>query len=358
MSVMQTEAHKDQQTPGNSNAQSISACPNCGVPMPREMRFCRACGCRLGEGVEEYTETVRFTRAPDTSRNGKPSTAKPFAAWSMPPLTARFDQKEFKAMARRMHEQTVRSVTSGLGKWKVGRACKRVPRWMVWVIIPIMIASMTGGFRSGSRSGSRSRSAASASTQGSYFGAHYKTANGGAFIQDVTPPGSAADKAGLVGGDVITSFDGKPVKSESDLNNFLTATPIGKTVDVVYLRDGETKTSRLTTISEKENERLADVFDDRPEGNGFLGVNPDFKRVQVPGMSIYGVKLGKVQENHPAYTAGLLEGDIVIEFDGAPIRTGEELNKRIDRALPRSTVKVVVVRGIERLEIPVKMGVE
>jgi serine protease Do len=276
----------------------------------------------------------------------------------MPPLTTPFDKKEFKAMARRMHEQTVKSMTSGLGRWKVGRACKRVPRWMIWVIIPIMIASMTGGFRSGSRSGSRSRSAASASAQRSDFGGHYKTANGGAFIQDVSAPGSAADKAGLVGGDVITSFDGKPVKSESDLTKFLTATPVGKTVDVVYLRDGETKTTQMTTVSEKENARLGEVFAARPEGMGFLGVDDDFERVQVPGMSIYGVKLEDVYENRPAYTAGLLEGDIVIEFDGTPIRTTEEFNKRIDRALPRSTVKVVVVRGIERLEIPVKMGVE
>lgn len=356
---MQTETHKDQQTPGNPNAQSISACPNCGAPMPREMRFCRACGCRLGEGIEEYTETVRFSKAPDTSRNGKPSTAKPFAAWSMPPLSARFDQKEFKAMARRMHEQTVKSVTSGLSQWKVGRACKRVPRWMVWVIIPIMIASMTGGFRSGSRSGSRSPSAASASAQRSDFGGHYKTANGGAFILDISPPGSAADKAGLVGGDVITSVDGKPVKSERDLTNVLTATPVGKTIEVVYLRDGETKTSQLTTVSEKESVRLAEAFSDRSEGNGFLGVDDDeFKRVQIPETNVYGVQLNRVLKNDPGYIAGLRNGDIVIEFGGAPIRTIEEFNKRIDRALPDSVVKVVVMRGTERLEIPVKMGVE
>src|SRR5215212_2734037 len=128
MSAMQTEAHSDKQTPGSPNPQSISTCPNCSAPMPREMRFCRACGCRLGEGVEEYTETVRFVRAPETSRNGKSRTA-----WAMPPLTSPFDKKEFKAMAHRMHEQTLRSMTSGLGRWKVGRACKRVPRWMVWV---------------------------------------------------------------------------------------------------------------------------------------------------------------------------------------------------------------------------------
>lgn len=262
-------------------------------------------------------------------------------------------------MARHIHDQTVKSVTTGLGKWRIGRACKRVPRWMVWVIVPIMIASMTGGFMKNSDSRNRSRTSVSSSARTSSLGSNYKTAQGGAFIENITPPGSAADQAGLVGGDVITSFDGKPIKSESDLTNLLAQTPIGKTVEVTFIRDGETKTVKLTTISEKENESLAEAFDDRPEGNGFLGVDDDqFKRVQIADTKIYGVQVNEVYKNRPGYIAGLRDGDIVIEFGGVPIRTIEEFNKRIDRALPDSTVKVVVIRGGERLEIPVKMGQE
>jgi hypothetical protein len=317
------------------------------------MRFCRACGCRLGEGVEEYTETVRFQSAPNTSPAGKARTA-----WAVPPLTSRHDAKEFKAMAERIHERTVKSLTTGLGQMKIGRACKRVPRWMVWVIVPVMIASMTGGFITNSGSRNRSRRAASAAAASSYLGSHYKTVQGGAFIVDITPPGSAADKAGLVGGDVITTFDGKPVRSDSDLTSLLTSTPVGKTVEVTYIRDGETKLTRLTTVSEKENDRLDEAFNDRPEGKGFLGVDNDFKRVQIPDTNLYGVQVKDVHKNRPGYIAGLRDGDIVIEFGGTPIRTAEEFSKRIDRALPDSTVKVVVMRGGTRLEIPVKMGEE
>jgi hypothetical protein len=32
--------------------------------MPKDLRFCRNCGFRLGEGIAEYTETVRFQDAP------------------------------------------------------------------------------------------------------------------------------------------------------------------------------------------------------------------------------------------------------------------------------------------------------
>src|SRR6185503_10848777 len=38
----------------------LTTCSNCRSAMPSELRFCRNCGFRLGEGVAEYTETVRF----------------------------------------------------------------------------------------------------------------------------------------------------------------------------------------------------------------------------------------------------------------------------------------------------------
>jgi hypothetical protein len=352
---MQTEAHTDHQSAGDASGQDINTCPNCSALMPSTMRFCRSCGTRLGEGVEEYTETVRFQSAPHTSRSGKSQTA-PAAM----PFTSPTGVKDWGAVARDMRGQAVKSVTTGLNQWKLGRACRRVPRWMVWVMIPFFIIALTGGFFSNSRIRVRNRASASSAASeasGSYLGSHYKTSQGGAFVEDIAPPGSAADKAGLVGGDVITLFDGKPVKSESDLNNLLSQTPVGKTVEVAYIRDGETKTAKVITISESENGRLEEAFDERPEGKGLLGVNDDFKRVQVADTNIYGVKV-EVIENSPADTAGLQDGDIIIEFNGTPIRTPGELNQRIDRALPKSTVMAVVMRGSQRLEIPIKMGKE
>jgi serine protease Do len=224
---------------------------------------------------------------------------------------------------------------------------------MIWVFLPMIVFSIIRGPISSSISRHRG-SSATANAQTSDIGVESNYANGGAFINKVTTPGSPADQAGLVGGDVITSFDGKPLKKDSDLTNLIAQTPTGKTVDVVYLRDGETKTTKLTTVSEKDIDRLKETFNDNPKG--FLGVNDNFKRVQIPGTNIYGVQLSEVNKNQPAYIAGLRDSDIVIAFDGIPIRTPEEFNLRIDRARPDSTVKITVMRGSERLEIPVKMG--
>ena len=68
------------------------------------------------------------------------------------------------------------------------------------------------------------------------------------------------------------------------------------------------------------------------------------------------LRLDEILQSRPADLAGIKEGDIVTEFDGIPIRTPEEFRWRVRRALPYSTVKVVVVRGTETLEILVKMG--
>jgi S1-C subfamily serine protease len=72
-----------------------------------------------------------------------------------------------------------------------------------------------------------------------------------------------------------------------------------------------------------------------------------------------GVRLDDIYGSRPADIAGVKKGDIVIEFDGIPIRTGGELLMRLNRALPYSTIKLVVMRGgdkLEKVEIPVKLG--
>jgi len=138
-------------------------------------------------------------------------------------------------------------------------------------------------------------------------------------------------------------------------------TPIGKTVDIEYLRDGQKKTTKLTTISQDEFNRLKNVFEKRAEGRGQFGYEDnDAKRIKVPGMNIYGVQLNTILPSRPADLAGVKDGDIVIQFNDTPIRTEEEFLRRVRRALPYSTVKLTVMRGeadkLEKIEIPVKMG--
>ncbi len=315
----------------------LTTCLNCHAPMPRELRFCRNCGFRLGEGTAEYTETVRFADkhqgvlAPDR------------ATASGQPLV------------------TTYGLSSGMAPALSGPVQKRRKiSGMTWMFLGLLVffiaAAAFTAIVTPNRPGMNIEFAAAAPR--SMVGVDgFDDAEGGATFGNVEPPGSPADKAGLVGGDIITSFDGQTVSDEDDMSDLLAKTPIGKTVDVIYIRDGETKTTQLTTVGRAEFDRLNKAFRSRPEGRGLFGFDDGrTERVAIPNTKIFGVRLDEISQSRPADLAGVKKGDVVIEFDGIPIRTVDEFGMRVRRAIPYSTVLVVVMRGSERLEIPVKMG--
>lgn len=335
-------------------------CPNCHALMPRQMRFCRACGYRMGEGIEEYTDTVML----DKGAKARPAQAAPAQRQSANanPLQA----GAWGAVAKSADQQTsvnaAHLTTNNLVEPQRGRRRRkgRKLHWMVWVIFSlIMVSVVMGGIsipfivRQGMRDG-----AAQAPAQSRVGVNAFKSTDGGAAFDYVTPPGGPADKAGLIGGDVVVSLDGRTVKNESDARSILKATPVGKTIDVVFIRDGQTKTTQLTTISGAEMDRLTEAYEKRPEGKGFIGEGTDIDRVIVAGLNVYGVRLNDIRKNSPADMAGLKDGDIIIEFDGLPMRTRRELEERIERALPYSIVKFIVIRNGERVEVPVKIGID
>ncbi len=289
-------------------SQNITKCSNCHSPMPTELRFCRNCGFRLGEGVAEYMETMRFD-------NGR------VAPLPMAQVAVASSAKKRRRM-------------SG----------------MAWIFVGLLIFFVGAAAFTAMVAPHRpmTREFTSPVAPRSYVGVNsFDTTDGGATFDNVEAPGVPSDKAGLVGGDIVTTFDGQAVHNEDEMTEILARTPIGKTVDVAYLRDGETKTTKLTTMSKEEYDRTVRAFKNRPEGRGQFGYDDGAsERVTIPGTKIFGVKLDSVLQSRPADLAGIKKGDIVVEFDGIPIRTPEEFKIRVQRALPYSTVKVVVMRPV------------
>lgn len=356
---MQPEPKRVEPLSGSTGNEETVTCANCRATMPRQMRFCRSCGFRLGEGLAEYVETVRLPNQPQARRDvaapaaPTPSRAETSGVRDWGPVGRVAHAAE---VAHKTTDQALGQVSAHLNKWEKRRGRKRA-HWVVWVLIALIISSVTGGGLLSLPGLRRMRSETRRSAPTSNVGINsYKNGSGGVTFDYVTPPGGPADKAGLLGGDIITSFDGQPVKDKKGFEKLLEATPVGKTVAVTFMRDGETKTTSLTTISDDELERLDDLSDDRPEGAGYIAEGSNIDVVPAPGTNHNGVRLNDIEENFPAYMAGIRNGDIVIEFDGLPMRTRRELEERIVRAIPLSTVKVVVIRGTERIEIPVKIG--
>jgi S1-C subfamily serine protease len=310
------------QTP-SAHAPTVITCANCHSAMPSELRFCRNCGFRLGEGVAEYTPTVRFdgTTVPAPAYSGVPAPVK---------------------KKRRM---------SGIA----------------WLFVALLFFFVGAAALTAIVTPNRSRGAVgiiAPAKQKSFVGVDdFDTVDdgNGVTFDAVTAPDTPADKAGLVGGDIITRFDGQEIHDEDQMRDLMTNTAIGKTVEVEYLRDGEKKTTKLTTISSEENRRLNTLFEKRPEGRGSFGYESGaVEQVEIPGTKIVGVKLNKILTSRPADLAGIKDGDIIITFNKTPIRTKDEFLMRVRRVIPYSTVDVEVMRGegekLEKLVIPVKLG--
>ena len=300
-----------------SSTPNLTTCSNCHSTMPAELRFCRNCGFRLGEGSPEYTETMRF-------------------GGEMPP-----------------------GVPARASGAVVPQKRRRKMSGMTWIFVGLLVFFVCAAAFTAVISPMKHRIAVQQQQiTKSYAGTDgWKNSDAGVTFDNVAPPGGPADKAGLVGGDVILTFDGQRIENEGQMNDLMVHTPVGKTVDLTYMRDGETHNTKLTTISRDDLQHLNEAFNERPEGRGQFGFDDgDTQVVEISGTKMHGLRLDTVLQSRPADMAGIKKGDVVFAFDGVPIRTVDEFRMRVRRALPYSTVKVSLMRGDEKLEIPVKMG--
>ena len=89
---------------------------------------------------------------------------------------------------------------------------------------------------------------------------------GGALVSEVRD-GSAAAKAGLRAGDVITEVDGKQIKNQFDIIKAVNDKKDGD-VSVTFIRDGKRQTVNVTPEKTKDNGFLFNT-DDNDSGSLF-----------------------------------------------------------------------------------------
>jgi membrane-associated protease RseP (regulator of RpoE activity) len=85
-----------------------------------------------------------------------------------------------------------------------------------------------------------------------FMGVATQQTQGGLLITEVVD-NSAAAKAGLQTGDVITSFDGDTVTTPAQLGNAVAQHEVGDQVKVTFTHDGQTKTVTVTLGSRTTN---------------------------------------------------------------------------------------------------------
>lgn len=176
----------------------------------------------------------------------------------------------------------------------------------------------------------------------------------GALVADVTS-GSPAEKAGIKRGDVIISFDGKAIKSSSDLPRMVAETPVGKVVDVKIMRDGKEIDVNVKVAEMTEQRVASQMHTDRHTfGLTVDNINPQWKK-QFAVRAHTGVVVTDVAPGSPADDAGIQPGDVIREVNKKPVKDLNDYKKAAEKIDENMTVIFLMNRGIQSFYISIKM---
>ena len=178
----------------------------------------------------------------------------------------------------------------------------------------------------------------------------------GALVTDV-PEGPAAE-AGMESGDVIMSFDGKPVEDTRGLVRQVGNTTVGKTVRVVVFRDGKTKTLKVTLGRREAAEGAVPAAqpdaEQEPSEAAILGMTLSTLTEELRGQldlgdEATGLVVTDVDNLSEAYEKGLRAGDLITEAGQQQIETLSDFEDRIADAeeAGRKSILLLVRRAGE-----------
>jgi Do/DeqQ family serine protease len=155
------------------------------------------------------------------------------------------------------------------------------------------------------------------------------TESSGALVAGVAQ-GSAAERAGVKTGDIITSINGATMRDAGELRNTIGMLRVGDKVEIGLLRDGKPRkvTALIAERSELETANAVDI--NKGLDGAELGDAPDAG----------GVLVKAVQEGSPAAQNGLRANDLIVGVGRTPVAN----TKAFKEAAKNANVVVLSVR--------------
>jgi serine protease Do len=178
-------------------------------------------------------------------------------------------------------------------------------------------------------------------------------------IVEWVAPNSPAAKAGMQAGDVITHINGKPVQAGADLINPIVQTPIGRTVQLTYVRKG--KAAIVTVPVADMNQTFPDQASNNDPGPGGISagaepapvsfglhveaLTPEIARHLGLSGSQTGVLVSDVDPASFAEDILFHQGDVIVEINHAPVNNLTDYKREIAKLKPGEDVLFKIVAG-------------
>jgi serine protease Do len=170
-------------------------------------------------------------------------------------------------------------------------------------------------------------------------------------IINTIQPGSAAARAGLRQGDIITAFNGNEVNEPNVLRNQIAATQPGTEVTLTILREGREQEVKAT-LGEFRDEAASGERGQNQGGGGDGGeggrlgltvapLTPEAARQFGLPEGTQGLVVTDVEETGPAADAGLQPGDVIQQANRRDVRSIEDLRSALAEAGERPVLMLV-----------------
>jgi len=173
----------------------------------------------------------------------------------------------------------------------------------------------------------------------------------GALVSSVEPD-SAAAKAGIKPGDVITQIGSTPVKRAGDLSSTIGMSAPGTKVEVQVWRDKSTHEMQVALGSATADKGETASASGQENGRLGLALHPLTKDERAAVEVDHGLMVEDV--SGAAARAGIQPGDVVLGINGQPARSVEQVRSVVS-GHPKS-VALLIDRNGQKIFVPVKLG--
>jgi Do/DeqQ family serine protease len=160
----------------------------------------------------------------------------------------------------------------------------------------------------------------------------------GALVNQVLA-GSPAEKAGVKRGDVLLTYDGKPVRGVRELQLLVANTPAGSKIELVVLRQGKRLTLPVIIAAQQPPPAAAAAPSQDQEKRQGLGLTV------APAAGGAGVQVETVDPDSAAAAAGVRPGDVILAINQQEVNDLSAFRQAAEKAGKKRNVVLLVRRG-------------